>query len=107
MLSHNPFTHSLFHYHSSSSPVQVVIDGLYILCGPSHQNNEFDEVAAKRLALSIKKKKLLELEALKKKESLDAEESFKQQTFSERILGKIVENLQLTCTNGKCGGKRW
>jgi len=89
-----------------SSPVQIIMDGLFLLCGPpttpQGDTYSFDQQAVERRARALKQRKLKEAELLKSRDARvsDLEQELKQGSFQERLLSKIVQNVQFTCTNG-------
>lgn len=78
----------------SSAPIEILLDGLYILLTPQEKENwEYSEEGE-----IIKRKDLLEsLE--KKTEELTTEEEIKQKGFMEKLTGKILDNIKVTIKN--------
>lgn len=99
-----------------SSPVQLTLDGLYAIAAPNvnqHVAEEEEEddsdvitsgmSASERVAWAIKSRLLAAHEAQKQKlaalEEEDGSRSGESQTYSERMIAKIIANLQLTVKN--------
>lgn len=85
-------------------PVKVIIEDAYLLASPM-LIEEYDEEKIKERELALKRQKLQELEVLEenktKLQNLDPNDaqSKKQESFTESLLTKIVDNLQVTIKN--------
>lgn len=82
------------------APVKVLIDNVFLLASPKEEaayNDEEEENRKQR----IKMEKLDSAELLKERslEGLSAEEQKKSQSFTESLVTKIVDNLQVTVKN--------
>lgn len=82
------------------APVKVFIDNVFLLASPKEEaayNEEEEENRKQR----IKMEKLDSAELLKERslEGLSAEEQKKSQSFTESLVTKIVDNLQVTVKN--------
>ncbi|CCU75520.1 vacuolar protein sorting-associated protein, partial [Blumeria hordei DH14] len=81
-------------------PVQVYIEDVYVLAAPK-EDAEWDEEEEERRNQAIKMEKLDSAELLKERsqEGLSQEEQQKSQSFTESLVNKIVDNLQITVKN--------
>ncbi|GMM33802.1 membrane morphogenesis protein [Saccharomycopsis crataegensis] len=89
-------------------PVKVIIEDAYLLATPMLVD-EYDEEKIKERELSLKRKKLQDLDLIEenklklaKQEALDPtldDQSKKQESFTESLITKIVDNLQVTIKN--------
>ena len=78
----------------SSSPIEISLNGLYILLHPQEKQNwEYSEHGE-----ILKRKDMLDnLE--KKTEDLTPEEEVKKKGFMEKLMGKIIDNIKITIKN--------
>ncbi|VDB89351.1 Bgt-5295 [Blumeria graminis f. sp. tritici] len=81
-------------------PVQVYIEDVYVLAAPK-EDAEWDEEEEEKRNQAIKMEKLDSAELLKERsqEGLSQEEQQKSQSFTESLVNKIVDNLQITVKN--------
>ncbi|CCE83218.1 Piso0_003790 [Millerozyma farinosa CBS 7064] len=83
-----------------SKPVKVIIEDVYLLASPVLAD-EYDEEEEKRRELSLKREKLDDLAAIEAAtaESLQGSNETRNETFTESLVTKIVDNLQVTIKN--------
>ncbi|KAH6673104.1 putative vacuolar protein sorting-associated protein 13 [Halenospora varia] len=81
-------------------PVQVDIEDVYLLAAPK-EDAEYDEEEEERRRQAVKIEKLDSAEILKDRnqEGMSQEEQQKNQSFTESLVTKIVDNLQVTVKN--------
>jgi vacuolar protein sorting-associated protein 13A/C len=81
-------------------PVQVYIEDVFVLAAPK-EDAEWDEEEEERRRQAVKIEKLDSAEMLKDRnnEGLSQEEQQKSQSFTESLVTKIVDNLQITVKN--------
>lgn len=82
------------------APVQVFIEDVYLLASPKEEA-EYDEEEEDRRKQRLKMEKLDSAELLKEKnqEGMSQEEQKKNQSFTQSLVTKIVDNLQVTVKN--------
>lgn len=82
------------------SPVKVYIEDVYLLAAPK-EDAEYDEEEEERRRQAVKIEKLDSAEMLKDRnqEGLSQEEQQKSQSFTDSLVTKIVDNLQITVKN--------
>ncbi|KAK5662658.1 hypothetical protein OQA88_8574 [Cercophora sp. LCS_1] len=82
------------------APVKVYIEDVYLLASPKEEA-EYNEEEEERRKQRIKMEKLDSAELLKERsqEGLSAEEQKRTQSFTESLVTKIVDNLQVTVKN--------
>ncbi|KAF4635598.1 hypothetical protein G7Y89_g2500 [Cudoniella acicularis] len=82
------------------APVQVDIEDVYLLAAPK-EDAEYDEEEEERRRQAVKIEKLDSAELLKDRnqEGMSQEEQQKNQSFTESLVTKIVDNLQVTIKN--------
>ncbi|EKD14034.1 uncharacterized protein L3040_007960 [Drepanopeziza brunnea f. sp. 'multigermtubi'] len=82
------------------SPVQVYIENVYVLAAPK-EDAEWDEEEEERRTQAVKIEKLESAEMLKDRnqEGMSQEEQQKSQSFTDSLVTKIVDNLQITVKN--------
>jgi vacuolar protein sorting-associated protein 13A/C len=81
-------------------PVQVYIEDVFLLAAPK-EDAEWDEEEEERRRQAVKLEKLDSAEMLKDRnqEGLSQEEQKKSQSFTDSLVTKIVDNLQITVKN--------
>ncbi|KUJ15268.1 putative vacuolar protein sorting-associated protein 13 [Mollisia scopiformis] len=81
-------------------PVQVYIEDVFVLAAPK-EDAEWDEEEEERRRQAVKIEKLDSAEMLKERnsEGLSQEEQQKSQSFTDSLVTKIVDNLQITVKN--------
>ncbi|KAI9846000.1 MAG: hypothetical protein M1837_004406 [Sclerophora amabilis] len=81
-------------------PVKVYIEDVFLLAAPK-EDAEYDEDEEERRRQAVKLEKLDSAEMLKERsgEGLSQEEQQKNQSFTESLVTKIVDNLQVTVKN--------
>ncbi|ESZ98798.1 putative Vacuolar protein sorting-associated protein 13 [Sclerotinia borealis F-4128] len=81
-------------------PVQVEIEDIYVLASPK-EDAEWDEEEEERRRQAVKIEKLDSAEMLKDRnqEGLSLEEQQKNQSFTDSLVTKIIDNLQITVKN--------
>lgn len=82
------------------SPVQVYIEDVYVLAAPK-EDAEWDEEEEERRRQAVKIEKLDSAEMLqdRNQEGMSSEEQQKSQSFTDSLVTKIVDNLQITVKN--------
>lgn len=82
------------------APVQVEIEDVFLLAAPK-EDAEWDEEEEERRKQAVKIEKLDSAEMLKDRnqEGMSPEEQQKNQSFTESLVTKIVDNLQITVKN--------
>ncbi|KAK8078326.1 Vacuolar protein sorting-associated protein 13 [Apiospora saccharicola] len=82
------------------APVKIFIEDVFLLASPKEEA-AYDEEEEERRKLRIKMEKLDSAELLKERsqEGLSQEEQKKSQSFTESLVTKIVDNLQVTVKN--------
>lgn len=86
-----------------SKPVKVFIEDVYLLASPMIID-EYDEDEEHQRSMALKKRKLEDLEIMNKSKpdpssDLTDEDAAKNLTFTENLVTKIVDNLQVTIKN--------
>lgn len=83
-----------------SAPVKVLIEDVFLLASPKEEA-EYDEEEEQRRRQRLKMEKLDSAELLKDKnrEGMSQEEQQKSQSFTQSLVTKIVDNLQVTVKN--------
>ncbi|RAL67957.1 hypothetical protein DID88_008681 [Monilinia fructigena] len=81
-------------------PVQVEIEDIYVLASPK-EDAEWDEDEEERRRQAVKIEKLDSAEMLKDRnqEGMSLEEQQKNQSFTDSLVTKIIDNLQITVKN--------
>ena len=81
-------------------PVQVYIEDVFVLAAPK-EDAEWDDDEEERRRQAVKIEKLDSAELLKERnqEGLSQEEQQKNQSFTDSLVTKIVDNLQITVKN--------
>lgn len=81
-------------------PVQVEIEDIYVLASPK-EDAEWDEEEEERRRQAVKIEKLDSAEMLKDRnqEGMSLEEQQKNQSFTDSLVTKIIDNLQITVKN--------
>ncbi|KAJ3494408.1 hypothetical protein NLG97_g4098 [Lecanicillium saksenae] len=82
------------------APVKVFIEDVYLLASPKEEA-EYDEDEEESRRQRVKMEKLDSAEMLKERnrEGMSAEEQQKNQSFTQSLVTKIVDNLQVTVKN--------
>ncbi|TPX12975.1 uncharacterized protein E0L32_006620 [Thyridium curvatum] len=82
------------------APVKIFIEDVFLLASPKEEA-EYDEEEEERRRQRIKMEKLDSAELLKERsqEGLSQEEQKKSQSFTQSLVTKIVDNLQVTVKN--------
>lgn len=82
------------------APVKVLIEDVYLLASPKEEA-EYDEAEEESRRQRVKMEKLDSAELLKErnKEGMSQEEQQKNQSFTQNLVTKIVDNLQVTVKN--------
>lgn len=82
------------------APVKVFIEDVFLLASPKEEA-EYDEDEEERRKQRVKMEKLDSAELLKERnqEGLSPEEQKKSQSFTQSLVTKIVDNLQVTVKN--------
>ncbi|KAI2611442.1 vacuolar protein sorting-associated protein 13 [Hypoxylon fragiforme] len=82
------------------APVKVLIEDVYLLASPKEEA-AYDEDEEERRKQRLKMEKLDSAELLKERyqDGLSQEEQKKSQSFTESLVTKIVDNLQVTVKN--------
>src|SRR6266566_4271856 len=82
------------------APVKIFIEDVFLLASP-REEAQYDEEEEERRKQRIKMEKLDSAELLKERsqEGLSQEEQKKSQSFTESLVTKIVDNLQVTVKN--------
>lgn len=86
-----------------SKPVKVLIQDCYVLISAKLPNT-FDQAEEKIKELRIKRQKLVDLEAISQSLELSSlnlnpNEALKNQSFTDSLVSKIIDNLQITIKN--------
>ncbi|CDK24504.1 unnamed protein product [Kuraishia capsulata CBS 1993] len=86
-----------------SKPVKIIVENVYLLCVPA-TGSKFDPDAEQLREQRLKRQKLEELELIQQSTpaadpELTDEESLKNESFTESLVTKIVDNLQFTIKN--------
>ncbi|KAH0564849.1 hypothetical protein GP486_001757 [Trichoglossum hirsutum] len=81
-------------------PVKVYIEDVFLLAAPK-EDSEYDEEDEARRQHAVKMEKLDSAELIKERtgDGMTAEEQQKSQSFTESLVTKIVDNLQVTVKN--------
>ncbi|QPG98509.1 hypothetical protein C2857_007681 [Epichloe festucae Fl1] len=82
------------------APVKVFIEDVFLLASPKEEA-EYDEEEEERRRQRLKMEKLDSAELLKEKsrEEMSQEEQKKNQSFTQSLVTKVVDNLQITVKN--------
>ncbi|KND86587.1 Vacuolar protein sorting-associated protein 13 [Tolypocladium ophioglossoides CBS 100239] len=82
------------------APVKVFVEDVFLLASPKEEA-EYDEDEEQRRKQRLKMEKLDSAELLKEKsrEGMSQEEQQKNQSFTQSLVTKIVDNLQVTVKN--------
>lgn len=82
------------------APVKVLIEDVYLLASPKEEA-AYDEAEEEARRQRVKMEKLDNAELLKERnrEGMSQEEQQKNQSFTENLVTKIVDNLQVTVKN--------
>ncbi|KAG6037900.1 hypothetical protein E4U41_004657 [Claviceps citrina] len=82
------------------APVKVLIEDVFLLASPKEEA-EYDEEEEERRRQRLKMEKLDSAELLKEKsqEGMSQEEQKKNQSFTQSLVTKVVDNLQVTVKN--------
>jgi vacuolar protein sorting-associated protein 13A/C len=82
------------------APVKVFIEDVFLLASPKEED-QYDEDEEESRRQRVKMEKLDSAELLKERsqEGLSAEEQKRSQSFTESLVAKIVDNLQITVKN--------
>ncbi|KAI5864116.1 vacuolar protein sorting-associated protein 13 [Durotheca rogersii] len=82
------------------APVKILIEDVFLLASPKEEA-AYDEEEEERRSQRLKMEKLDSAELLKERsrEGLSQEEQKKSQSFTESLVTKIVDNLQVTVKN--------
>lgn len=84
-----------------NKPVKVLIDNVFLVAVPK-LNQEYNAAEEEIRAQALKLNKLEDLEVadrLKDTSNLDPEEARKNQSFTDSLVTKIIDNLQITINN--------
>lgn len=92
-----------------AKPVKVIIEDVYLLAAPMMMN-EYDEEKIKERELSLKKQRIQDLNLIEENKNklnamadgenqLSEDQSKKQESFTESLITKVVDNLQITIKN--------
>lgn len=80
-------------------PVKVRIEDVFVLAVPK-LDQDYDEADTERRALEVKLNKLEKIELTGQVTTdISPEEALKQQSFTESLVSKVVDNLQVTIKN--------
>ncbi|KAG0637605.1 hypothetical protein HOY80DRAFT_1138202 [Tuber brumale] len=81
-------------------PVKVIIEDVYLLANPK-ADQEYNEEEEQRRKQAVKQEKLQNAELLQDRntEGMSAEELQKNQSFTNSLVTKILDNLQITVKN--------
>lgn len=80
-------------------PVKILIQDVFLLAEP-RLDEEYDAEDEERRAQALKRERLDDLEILARNAtSLSAEDQQKSQSFTESLINKVVDNLQVTIKN--------
>ncbi|CAK7229600.1 Vacuolar protein sorting-associated protein 13 [Sporothrix bragantina] len=84
----------------SGAPVKIFIEDVFLLASPKEEA-EYNEEEEERRKQRLKMEKLDSAELLKERsqEGLSQEEQKKSQSFTQSLVTKIVDNLQITVKN--------
>ncbi|SCU84871.1 LAFA_0D12530g1_1 [Lachancea sp. 'fantastica'] len=81
-----------------NKPVKVLIEDVYLLCGPRNQSAESAAEDGER-ELRLKLQKLEEFEAISKAQPQDDNATDSNESFTQSLVTKIVDNLQVSIKN--------
>ncbi|KAK9466576.1 hypothetical protein V1512DRAFT_276148 [Lipomyces arxii] len=83
-----------------NKPVKIFINNVFVLAVPK-ANQEYDEAEEERRKQLLKMEKLEDTELLLQAQpvAMTAEEQKKNQSFTESLVTKIIDNLQITVKN--------
>lgn len=85
-----------------SKPVKILIQDCYLLVS-AVQQTKFDKGSEQSRELRVKRQKLDELELLSQQQAefsqLDEKDKLKNQSFTDSLISKIIDNLQITIKN--------
>ncbi|KAH8145466.1 uncharacterized protein LAJ45_10436 [Morchella importuna] len=81
-------------------PVKVIIEDVYLLAAPK-ADQEYDEEEEERRQQAVKQEKLQNAELLQERstEGMSDEEQQKNSSFTNSLITKILDNLQITVKN--------
>eukprot|EP01083_Nonionella_stella_P297244 1009571_1 len=87
----------------SSEPVQITLDGLYIIASPQISEDNplgMDLQAAKRQEIAVKRAMLIQAELLERSIHMEAgDDDSTKDTFLDRLFTTIIRNIQITIRN--------
>lgn len=83
-----------------NKPVKVVIEDVFLLAAPK-DDTEYDEEEEERRAQALKRDRLENLEMIEQAQpsELSQDDIKKNQSFTESLVTKVVDNLQVTIKN--------
>ncbi|SCV00936.1 LANO_0F09296g1_1 [Lachancea nothofagi CBS 11611] len=81
-----------------NKPVKILIEDVYLLCGPRNQSADSAVEDAER-ELRLKMQKLDEFEALSKSQPPGKDDDPSNESFTQSLLTKIVDNVQVSIKN--------
>ncbi|KAJ4155145.1 hypothetical protein LMH87_000404 [Akanthomyces muscarius] len=82
------------------APVKVFIEDVYLLASPKEEaEHDEDEEESRRQRVKMEKLDSAELLKERNREGMSAEEQQKNQSFTQNLVTKIVDNLQVTIKN--------
>ncbi|KAJ2973574.1 hypothetical protein NQ176_g6529 [Zarea fungicola] len=82
------------------APVKVFIEDVYLLASPKEEaEHDEDEEESRRQRVKMEKLDSAELLKERNREGMSAEEQQKNQSFTQSLVTKIVDNLQVTVKN--------
>jgi len=82
------------------APVQITIEDVFLLAAPKEES-KYDADEEERRRLDVKRGKLVddEMLAARKLEGMSQEEQKKNKGFTESLITKVIDNLQITVKN--------
>ncbi|SCW01107.1 LAFE_0D05226g1_1 [Lachancea fermentati] len=81
-----------------NKPVKILIEDVYLLCGPRDEDS-LDGREDEERELRLKLQRLDELELLKRSQPQANEDPEKNESFTQSLITKIVDNLQVSIKN--------
>ncbi|SCU93408.1 LADA_0G02938g1_1 [Lachancea dasiensis] len=81
-----------------NKPVKILIEDVYLLCGPRDQSSESASEDAER-ELRLKLQKLEEFEALSKAQAPSKDDPANAESFTQSLVTKVVDNVQVSIKN--------
>lgn len=81
-----------------NKPVKILINDVYLLCAP-RDDSSYDPKEQEERELRLKLQKLAELELMNKSKPTTGNDSAKNESFTQSLITKIVDNLQVTIQN--------